>query len=149
MVGWALGLEWYWRDPPRNRQWARIRFSPVSTPWRRRNLLEDHLWKTALCTQRSNWRRRMSRAHRPGSWSDKPGPGIVLYGPRAISPPAPAGGGGIRGGCRHPWGVTTGNKKTVNETRKTNGEEHTIKLFVGPVFCQGWATVRGARSEET
>ncbi len=49
MVDWALGQEWIWRDHPRRRWWVAIRYSPESTPRRRRNLLEDHLRTTALC----------------------------------------------------------------------------------------------------
>ncbi len=68
MVGWALGLEWIWRDHPQGRQWGAIHFSPESTPQRRRNPLEDHLRTTALCLRCPGLHRRMSRARRPGSW---------------------------------------------------------------------------------
>ncbi len=97
MVGWTLGLEWIWRDHPQGRRWGAIRFLPEFTPRRRRIPLEDHLRMTALCTRCSGLHHRMRRARRPGSWWCELTKGIVLYGPRAITSPAPAGGEGIPG----------------------------------------------------
>ncbi len=47
------------------------------------------------CTRCSGLHHRMRGVRHPGSWWCELTKGIVLYGPRAIVPPAPAGGGGI------------------------------------------------------
>ncbi len=50
---------------------------------------------------------QMCRARRPGSWWRLLTTKTVLYGPREICPPVPAGGGGgIRAGRMDPWGTT-------------------------------------------
>ncbi len=97
---------------------------------------------TALCTRCSSWRRRTHRAHRPGSWRGWRGTETVWCDPRAISPPAPAGGGGIPGEEGDPWG-TMEKKDTERKTRnKTEGRRR--GYCFGRSFCHvRWSKERG------
>ncbi len=105
----------------------------MSTPQRRQNSLEGLPRMTALCTP-SLRHHRMHRAHRPGSWRGWRIPGTVWCDPRVISPPAPAGKGGIPGEGGDPWGNTTETKTLSEKAENKNGGRHGGYSF-GRVFC--------------
>ncbi len=85
------------------------------------NSLKGHPWTKALCTRRLSWHHRMHRACLPGRWWSLRGPRTVCCGPRVISPPAPAGGGGIPGEIGNPLGIHTMVKKHWVLSGKTEG----------------------------
>lgn len=104
----------------------------LSTPQMCRNSLGGLPPPTALCMRSLNWHHRMHRAHRPGSWRGWQAPGTVWCGPRAISSPAP-GGGGIQDEEGDPW--TQRKQKYTEKKMETKTEGTHGGNGFGRVFC--------------
>ncbi len=82
-------------------------------------------------------------SRRPGSWWRSLHTGTVLYCPREICPPAPAGGGGIRARRGDPWGHNVKKKQTKKEGR------HMEVTVLGQSFCHvRWSKESGTRNSQ-
>ncbi len=89
----------------------------------------------------------LARVHSTKAAKSSRGP--VVYGPREIGPPAPAGGGGIRAGRGDPWGNTQRKHKTERKNGNKNGGYTHGGYGFGRFFCHTLPGSTETRNEAT